>query len=101
FLDDPGLYPEFARLVERRKFLHFSRQFCHRHRTVMLLLLIAISVAASGAKAPPASELLGRGGDGWERRRALQQWAGFLHEGLMLEALALHFEGLTSAAACM
>lgn len=66
-------------------------------RTPALLALAACSVKLSGATAPAISLFSLTSGDG----DAVGEWGAYLAEGLALGLLARHFEGITSALACM
>ena len=56
-------------------------------RTAALLALVAVSVAASGAKMPSCG--------------CLGKWTAYLAKGLSAELLSKHFEGIVSASGCM
>ncbi|CAM9839761.1 unnamed protein product [Ectocarpus sp. 12 AP-2014] len=87
FLNDPAAYPEFSLLIKRQSLQHKIRQTLHRQRTSALLVVVAMSIAASGAD--------GSGGS------SSAEWGVYLAKGMHLALLQKHFEGMVSALGCM
>ncbi|CAM9527414.1 unnamed protein product [Ectocarpus sp. 12 AP-2014] len=87
FLNDPAAYPEFSLLIKRQSLQHAIRQTLHRQRTSALLVVVAMSIAASGAD--------GSGGN------SSAEWGVYLAKGMHLALLQKHFEGIVSALGCM
>ncbi|CAM9599089.1 unnamed protein product, partial [Ectocarpus fasciculatus] len=87
FLNDPAAYPEFSLLIKRQSLQHAIRQTLHRQRTSVLLVVVALSIAASGAD--------GSGGG------SSADWGAYLAKGTHLTLLQKHFEGVVSALGCM
>ena len=68
-----------------------------RYRTAALLVLVALSISASGGVMPNMPASAG-GGDGGG---SVEEWATYLAKGVNAPLLEKHFEGIVSALACM
>lgn len=66
------------------------------NRTATLLVLVALSISASGGAMPHIP--FGEGGGGGV---IAEEWAAYLAKGINAPLLGKHFEGIGSALACM